>query len=877
MTKIGALVVGIGTYKYGLRRPHRDLAYPKADADGIQGYVETCWPDGHVLRIPEDDATLANIACGFAELATGGPYDLQLIFLSGHGIVEPPQRGFLVQPNDSQQSLSLLDPNKLDSFLDASKAERTILILDCCYAEAILGQLRFFSALDSDCARLCIGSSRATQQTWEDARVKHGIFTAHLLDLLRTGSSSKLSSVKDSLDVDGELFPILCSQVPLYVLEHKGEKQEPVKGGLAAASITLPVARAQRRIAERTPLATAFRRVRQIGVGLAATAACLLAIAYMMLYHIEPGQSGTLVVRHGTRSLGPIFRYVSQDWVDTGIPASELSDNPVVSHPLLTGTNTGVWSHGSMGQYRSWYDSVSAGLEANAAKRYNILVGVGGPPPAAQLGDNPRPSEVAFAAWAALAQGRPQDLDIILQQLPGSGRLVSLAVSTFDPNYMDFTVLDQTVDGMQNFALAISYASALDPVRATPAYIGFAKAASEWLAHNSDAHRGRDAQARVRIAVADCLSVIARARLDRGFEAIDPATIALFESLSREGHADLINSALSRVSVMPEARTSAVRQLSDFLGDPGVPAQRAALESIIGSLDHTPQSRSTVDEAAAKFRNAGNGESSDLSRLLIAAADADALSPDLVNQLVTDAKNSLAKSDRDFVDADRARVIAHAMRRVPATDRASVYELIDVVTNDVAPMSMMTAEIYAALGRQKLDRPGMLEHVSAQAKLAKPHRPGGSDASKEVSPGLTILVGPGPWVDALAQFGQNRPLPDADVAVLREHSADPFLRRTATRALVEQERLRRPDASTELWTDHLFKSRTARERTMWENMISEALASIPRQDFLAAMESIRTNRARQREPEIRISFGTILAEAPMLRVGRPQNLVGDQR
>lgn len=873
MKKIGALIVGIGIYNYERERCHQNLEYPAADADGIEQYILACWPeepDRHICRIKESEASLAAFQRGFAELAICGPYDLQFVFLSGHGIFEPNERGFMVQPSTRQAPRSLLQPNTLDSFLGLSKAKRTIFILDCCYAEAIIGELKFFSRLDSDDARLFIGSSRASQRTWEDKNAGHGIFTAHLLDLVRTGSSASLSGVKDFLDVDSELFPILCSQVPLYVLEQKGEEQEPIKGGLAAACITLPVSRARRRIAERTPLGTAFRRVRQIGVGVAATIVTLIILGHAMLYHIVPGQSGTLVIRNGTRLLDPLLRYFSQDWVDTGIPSSELSDNPIVSRPLLTGESVGIWTHTSVGKYRSWYDSISAGLETYAARRYNVLIGLRGASPAALLDENSAPAEVAFAAWAALAQDRAESLDLVLSRLPGSGRLVNSALTTFDRNNMDFTILDLTVDGMLNFAQAITYASALDPVRTMPAYVGFAKATTEWLAHNSDVHRGRDAQRRVRDAVADCLGIISRARMDRGLEPIDAPTISHLNALSRSGYAEVINLALSRVSSTAEARTIAVQQLSAFYGDPHVPAQRMALEAIIESLDDTQRSKSTVDEAVAMFQTAGNGESSDLTHLLIAAADTDALSTKLLDQLITAAKRSLEKNQRDFPDAERARVLSHAMRSVPLTDRPSIYALIDLVAKDVTPMSSATAEMYAALGRQKLDRPGMLEHVANQARFAQANSHGSSNTATEPMPGMTILVGRGPWVLALAEYAQNRILPDADVAILRKHLTDPALRHVVIKALVKQERMRVPNASFTSWIDRLREARTARERSMWQNIVSQDLGSMPRSAYLAAIKTIRASRDEEREPEIRIALGMVLAEAALLRIERQQ-------
>src|SRR5262249_37077474 len=164
---------------------------------------------------------------------------------------------------------------------------RTIFVLDCCFAEGVLRRLPFFTSLERSVARLYIASSREQQRTWEDNRIRHGVFTAHLLDLLNTGNAPHTEGRKDRLDVDAELFPVLCEQVPLYILEHKnGAHQEPVKGGVSSSPVTLPVANAARRMRDRTALATAVRRLRQIATSLALVGLALLLLTYTLVYYV---------------------------------------------------------------------------------------------------------------------------------------------------------------------------------------------------------------------------------------------------------------------------------------------------------------------------------------------------------------------------------------------------------------------------------------------------------------------------------------------------------------------------------------------------------------------------------------------------------------
>ena len=378
MASVGALVVGIGAYRNG-GPGFLPLRFAAADADAVKQYLRTCWPgDGELelVSIEEGNATEAALREGFRVLATRGPYELCWVFLSGHGWIGENTAGFLIQPDDQVDGIAMLEASTLNRLLDEITATRTILLLDCCFAEGLVRRLPFFTALDASIARLYIASSREQQRTWEDDRVRHGVFTAHLIDLLNTGSAAQFEGRKDRLDVDADLFPALCEQVPLYVLERKnGAHQEPVKGGVSSSTVTLPVVNAARRLRDRTALGTAMLRLRQISGGLALGGMCFLLLTYVLAYYIEPGSGGTLIVRHGTRWLEPVMQIFSLTRVDTGIEVSNLSDNGAAATPLQSGYISGVWTHDAPGGYRGWFTAVLAGLDSPAAARYAALVG----------------------------------------------------------------------------------------------------------------------------------------------------------------------------------------------------------------------------------------------------------------------------------------------------------------------------------------------------------------------------------------------------------------------------------------------------------------------------------------------------------------------
>src|SRR5262249_50193125 len=147
------------------------LQFAVNDADAIEQYLRTCWPrsgDLTVVRIPENEATAAEIEAGLRSLTDDGPYELCWLFLSGHGWVDDATAGFLVQPTPKVRGLPLLPAETLDRLISKIDAKRTILILDCCFAEGLVRRMLYFAALGPSEARLYVASSRESQRTWED-------------------------------------------------------------------------------------------------------------------------------------------------------------------------------------------------------------------------------------------------------------------------------------------------------------------------------------------------------------------------------------------------------------------------------------------------------------------------------------------------------------------------------------------------------------------------------------------------------------------------------------------------------------------------------------------------------------------------------------
>jgi hypothetical protein len=891
---LGAIVVGIADYRYD-RVQFPPLRYTSKDADEVVKYLTTCWPksdEAELIRLVEEDATAKAITDAFIKLGKNGPYDLQLIFLSGHGFVDSQRAGFVMQPAAGSSSvLSLLEDASLDRLLASVPAKRTILILDCCYAEGITRRMSFFGTLGQSDARLFIASSREQQLTWEDERIEHGIFTAHLIDLLRTGSSVKLKGVRDQLDVDSELFPVLCDQVPLYVLEHKQQRQEPVKGGISIRAVSLPVARVARRIKERSAFGTAVRRLRQI-ISMAAMAAiAFLFFAYTLAYYAEADRNGEIRLHHGTKWLAPVLGLLPTSRIDTGISSTDLSVDPANRYSVQVGEISGFWTHVSRQGYRAWYDNIRPSLDPKAAARYDVLLASDPVRPVRLLNGKSQPSEIKLVATFLLDSSDPEQLDILFTHLLGADRTVPL-LSVFSPNDLDFEILDRPQTEIASYADALRSTAAIDPDRTFIAYIGFLKACQIWLAHSSAEQHGREAQRRVAEDVADVLAVIAKARLDRGEPALDSKMTTLLKELSERGYGGLVHLALSRAVASPVDKKSAARQaLSAFHGNSAEPGEAAAIRQLKDLLDSSASSQAIVEETYRRFVAVGGPEQSDLTSFLIAAADKMALPPNVMAILLGKAKEAVVRLEGDakdrerasligkaqealnlrrnikFMDTEYARILAHGMSQVPAPSRPMVYRLIDNVAAGVSPLASSTAEMYTALGRQHMDTPAMFQHIVAEASAAPPYEPANPEAVAEPLPGSSIVVGHGPWLEALAVLGIDRSLAPQTIQVLEKHANDPALRDIIYRALVRQPSW----LNQQCWKtscSQMLKTfpQDGTKRQLASNILAAKLAGLPRIEFLAALDGLRKERASETEPEVRISLGFAIVNSQLARV-----------
>lgn len=440
-------------------------------------------------------------------------------------------------------------------------------------------------------------------------------------------------------------------------------------------------------------------------------------------------------------------------------------------------------------------------------------------------------------------------------------------VKPFTANELDFDILDRTQSQLAQFADALRAVAAVEPDRAFVAYCGFLQAAQLWIANSSPEQHGEEARRRVADDVADVLEVIALARLDRGEISIDDDMRAKLQNLINNGYDELVSGALGRVAPLTgDVGAAVAKATAGFHGDPEEPAEAAALRELKDALDASEASQAAVDMARARFIAFGGQENSYLTAFLIAAADKNALSAPLVTALLETARRAVDRPQREFMDTEYARVLAHAIRQVPPSERPVVYRLIALVTSEVTPLASSTAEIYAALGRQGLETAEMFQAILANARAAPVYDARKLDVVSEPLPGLSVVVGHGPWLTALAAIGADRVLPADAVGILRQHARDPSVRDQILRALARQPPSEQPCWQTSCRSQLRRFVSDAEGRWLTAEELAERLAMVPRSDFTAALQRLRVERGAETEPEIRIALGQMVIDAQIARV-----------
>lgn len=265
-----ALVIGISIYN-----PEKDikedpgqlgvdefpnLKYASKDASNFADFLNSNGFIPYTVTVlPDQKATKSKIIEGIDELRkncrnSGHENPLVIIFFSGHGWVDSENRQYLV-PCDAKRTKLLTEGIRIDDFysqLKEIKSDRLIVFLDACHSAGqhipnMKGADRFDSRklrkLGEGSGRYFLSSCDHDQKSWEWEEEESGIFTKHLLDLLKC-EEDLIDDEEISIE---NLWPVLQKKVTETAKKVHGRLQEPTANVQGGKDIVLAINTIKRR------------------------------------------------------------------------------------------------------------------------------------------------------------------------------------------------------------------------------------------------------------------------------------------------------------------------------------------------------------------------------------------------------------------------------------------------------------------------------------------------------------------------------------------------------------------------------------------------------------------------------------------------------
>jgi sulfur carrier protein ThiS len=192
-----ALFVGVGKYK---NSSIPSLKFPAKDAQDFASLLEAqkhLFKKTNVKLLVDEQATKFELEKYlYYDLRKAGKNDTILVFLSGHGAIDPLRSGeffFLSYEADPQ----LLEPTSLNMsglrFLKGLDCPRVVLIADSCHAggfskegaKAAVNYNNFVRDFTASSGKVVISSSRPDQFSLEMPDLKNGVFTHFFIEALK--------------------------------------------------------------------------------------------------------------------------------------------------------------------------------------------------------------------------------------------------------------------------------------------------------------------------------------------------------------------------------------------------------------------------------------------------------------------------------------------------------------------------------------------------------------------------------------------------------------------------------------------------------------------------------------------------------------------
>ncbi len=196
-----ALLVGISEYKSALE----PLPSAEQDVLAMQQVLENEEMGGFREVIPLVNPPVQDLRRAIYDLfAERNQDDLLLFYFSGHGVKDQHRNLYLTTPEtEKNQRGSVVTPtaiaaNYLQSQISASRSERIVIILDCCFSGAFAkgmtakddGEVDIFGELGGK-GRAILTSSSSTQYSFEQDDSQLSIYSRYLIEGIKTGAADR--------------------------------------------------------------------------------------------------------------------------------------------------------------------------------------------------------------------------------------------------------------------------------------------------------------------------------------------------------------------------------------------------------------------------------------------------------------------------------------------------------------------------------------------------------------------------------------------------------------------------------------------------------------------------------------------------------------
>jgi helicase len=237
------LFIGVNRHESNLIN---ELSFARRDAIALHAlFTDTL--GGETKLLTDEQATRGAIEEGLSHLTACDEDDVVVISFSGHGT---PTRQIVTYDADRRDlEGSCIPLDTLAGWLSRIRARHLVCILDCCFSGGMGAKAlevestpRELSSVEelleqmSGEGRLVFTASTATEKAWENARLRHGLLTYHLLEALQ-GAEEVVQGGKISVY---RLLEHVTKRVTDFS-SRSGKTQHPTVRGKLDGEIAWPV------------------------------------------------------------------------------------------------------------------------------------------------------------------------------------------------------------------------------------------------------------------------------------------------------------------------------------------------------------------------------------------------------------------------------------------------------------------------------------------------------------------------------------------------------------------------------------------------------------------------------------------------------------